>query len=98
MSKGEERLMKVWKSGHDSTPISATADDKYSNWPFQQLGIDSVSHRCATSSFLRYSFNGSISMSADLGNTFLPARLFQRAAVPPLRLVSRPAPPGWVNS
>ena len=74
--------MKVRKSGHDSTAVSATADDKYSNWPFQQLGIDSVSHRCATSSLLRYSFNGSISISADRGKIFFPARLFQEGRCP----------------
>src|ERR1035438_5138899 len=90
--------MEVRKSGHDSAAVSATADDKYTNWPLQQLRIDSVGHRCAASSFLRYSFNGSISASVDRGKTFLPVRLFQRAAVPPLRFVSRPAPPGWVNS
>src|SRR5271157_325715 len=90
--------MKVRKSGHDSAAVSATADDKYANWPLQQLRIGSVSHRCAASSFLRYSFNGSISISVDWGKIFFLARLFQRAAVPPLRFVSRPAPPGWVNS
>ena len=90
--------MEVRKSGHDGTAVPATADDKYANWPLQQLRIDSVRHRCAASSFLRYSFNGSISISVDRGKIFFPARLFQRAAVPPLRFVSRPAPPGWVNS
>ena len=47
MTKGEERLMEVRKTGHYGTTVSATADDKYANWPFQQLGIDSVSHRSA---------------------------------------------------
>src|SRR5271165_712233 len=98
MSKGEEGLMEVRKTGHYGTAVPATADDNYANWPLQQLRIDSVSHRCAASSFLRYSFNDSISISGDRGKTFLPIRLFQRAAVPPLRLVRRPAPPGWVNS
>src|SRR5271157_1880211 len=98
MAKGKERLMKVRKSRYDGAAVPATADDKYSNWPLQQLRIDSVRHRCAASSFLRYSFNGSISINVDRGNIFLPVRLFQRAAVPPLRFVSLPAPPGWVNS
>src|ERR1019366_3724393 len=94
MTEGEERLMEVRKSGHDSTAVSATADDKYADWPLQQLRTGSMRHRCAASSFLRYSFSGSVSISADLGNTFLPARLLQRAAVPPFRFVRRPAPPG----
>src|SRR5208337_4958044 len=33
MSKGDERLMKVRKYGHDGAAVSATADDKYANWP-----------------------------------------------------------------
>src|SRR5271166_1762099 len=98
MSKGEKRLMKVRKSGRNGTSVPAAADDKYANWPFQQLGIDSVSHRCAASSFFKYSFNGPISISVDRGKVFFLARPFQRAAVPPLRFVSRPALPGWVNS
>src|ERR1039457_4060608 len=98
MSKGEKSLMEVRKPCHHCTAVSATPDDKNSNWPLQQLRIDSVCHRCAASSFRRYSFNGSISISMDRGKLFFPARCFQRAAVPPLRFVSRPAPPGWVNS
>src|SRR3974390_1850335 len=97
MTTGEERLMEVWKSRYDSTTVPATADDKYSNWALQQLRIDSVSHRCAASSFFRYSFNGSISPRLNRGKIFFPGRLVHRAAVPPVRLVSRPAPPGWVN-
>src|SRR5271157_605103 len=98
MTKGEECMMQIREAGHNGTAVPATTDHQDANGALQQLGIRSVFHRCAASSFLRYSCNGSVSISADRGRVFLPARLIQRAAVPPLRLISRPAPPGWVNS
>ena len=48
MSKGEEGLMEVRKTGHYGTSVPATADDKYANWPCQQLRLA----QCASLLFL----------------------------------------------
>src|SRR3974377_1654659 len=98
MTKGEQRLMQVRESRHDGAAVSAAAHHQDADGALQELGIGRMCHSEAASSFLRYSFNGSISTSVHRGNRLFPARLLQRAAVPPFRLVSRPAPPGWVNS
>src|ERR1035438_8163229 len=98
MAECQHGLVEVGEPGNDRTAVAAAADYQDTNRPFQKLRIESVHHRRSVSSLFRYFSSVSSSMSVDSGNRFFPARPFQSAAVPPLRFVKRPPPPGWVNS
>src|SRR5271157_2390285 len=93
MTKGEECMMQIREAGHNGTAVPATTDHQDANGALQQLGIRSVFHRCAASSFLRYSCNGSVSISADRGKVFLPASDYLVASASPNRLWLRSLAP-----
>ena len=54
MAECQYCLVEVGEAGNDRAAVPAAADHKDTNRPFQQLRIESVSHRRSVSSLLRY--------------------------------------------
>src|SRR5208283_2883716 len=98
MAECQHGLVEVGEAGNDGAAIPAAADYQDANRPFQQLSVERVDHLPPASSFFKYWFKVSSSMSVESGNRCSPAKLFHSAVVPPRRFVRRPPPPGWVNS